>query len=78
MILAWSLLNVLINATGIVLAFVVACFLLRIWISRRPHVPSRHCQWCQYDLNHNTTGRCPECGKVIPTKQQAFLERENE
>lgn len=38
---------------------------------------TRLCLDCGYDLHHNTSGRCPECGKPIPAKQRAFLERNN-
>lgn len=32
--------------------------------SRRP--PPGHCGVCGYDLTGNTSGRCPECGTVMP------------
>lgn len=33
------------------------------WRSRRPIIPPGGCAGCGYDLR-NSTGRCPECGRV--------------
>lgn len=41
------------------------------------HTPERisevSCIHCSYDLTGNATGRCPECGTVIPAEQRALL-----
>ena len=31
----------------------------------------RECRECGYDLTGNTTGRCPECGRVVATAGEA-------
>lgn len=32
-----------------------------------------YCTSCRYDLLHNTTGHCPECGKAIPEEQLEYI-----
>ncbi|MEM9415841.1 MAG: hypothetical protein AAGA29_10240 [Planctomycetota bacterium] len=34
------------------------------------------CPHCDYNLSHNTTDRCPECGRPISSSQQQYLDRE--
>jgi hypothetical protein len=36
-----------------------------LWRSSR-RIPDDHCRKCGYDLTGNVSGRCPECGEVIP------------
>lgn len=35
-----------------------------------------HCPSCKYDLTGNTSGTCPECGKVIPERVKVWLRRQ--
>ena len=32
------------------------------------------CEWCQYDLTGNTTGRCPECGALVSEANKRILD----
>lgn len=48
---------------------------LSAWLVSRPlrrRVPLGHCRHCGYNLIHNTSGICPECGNKIktPVEQQ--------
>lgn len=47
----------------------VACTVLPtlvlLWM-RRERVPPGMCRACGYDLAGNTSGRCPECGTLVP------------
>lgn len=53
-----------------VLAAIVSAMMF--WFSRsRP--PPGHCAKCGYDLTSNTSGICPECGKLIPKEIQEKL-----
>ncbi len=45
-----------------------------IWVKKAHRMPFEPrgilCTTCGYDLTGNVSGRCPECGKDIPTRQQ--------
>lgn len=47
---------------GLPLAFLTG---ILWWLDRR-YVPPGYCRRCRYDLTGNTSGRCPECGTMIP------------
>jgi hypothetical protein len=61
--------------TAIALPFwplVFLSFTLLLWhfaFRRKPHPPWL-CSNCRYDLTGNTTGRCPECGTLLPSASQ--------
>ena len=40
--------------------------LVAIWRAPKPRVDWRFCERCGYDLRGNTSGRCPECGLIVP------------
>jgi hypothetical protein len=44
------------------------CFLAFLSTKRREPEPG-HCRACDYDLTGNVSGRCPECGTVVPTEK---------
>jgi hypothetical protein len=44
---------------------IILLILLILWRRTKPR-PAGHCQNCGYDLTGNVSGRCPECGKLIP------------
>ncbi|MFK7788249.1 MAG: hypothetical protein AB8C95_01990 [Phycisphaeraceae bacterium] len=46
------------------------------WIS--PNLNKHFCTSCMYDLTHNDSGCCPECGKVIPDKQKSLIAIESD
>ena len=41
------------------------------WLGPQDNVS--YCTSCRYDLLHNSTGHCPECGKAIPEEQLRFI-----
>lgn len=41
------------------------------WACGRSRVNQTCCAICAYDLTGNLSGRCPECGAVIPKEQDA-------
>jgi hypothetical protein len=53
----------LIIPTGIPTTLLVSLSSWCFW--RRLHYPIGHCQSCGYNLQGNTSGTCPECGKAI-------------
>jgi hypothetical protein len=50
------------------LTILLLLYPLVAWVRRRRRcIPQGHCQQCGYSLTGNTTGRCPECGHVVPS-----------
>jgi hypothetical protein len=47
------------------LAFGIALVVGVPFLYRRRKCPPGHCPECRYDLTGNTSGICPECGKLI-------------
>ncbi len=63
---------------------VVFSFLIPMWciapcvliptflIWRKDRIPEGHCQNCGYNLTGNVSGKCPECGQLIPSNSHAL------
>jgi hypothetical protein len=66
------------NEVIILMPFKVCYFifaLLVVLVVTWPNAPlaNNSCIKCRYDLTGNSTGKCPECGSVIPSQQRRLL-----
>jgi len=62
-----SLDNVLWSYCGLWLLWIVGPAIMLLAIRTRG-IPPGHCQSCGYDLEGNTSGKCPECGTPLETE----------